>query len=77
MFDVKGLVSFLLDKGPPIVVAGVRAALVVGIPAFIGVVTTQLDALSWGEYAPIGAALSAGLRWLGEGIRDQLKKGDE
>lgn len=77
MFDVRGLLSFLLDKGPPIVVAGVRAALVVGMPAFIGVITTQLDALSWGEYAPIGAALSAGLRWLGEGLRDQFRKDNE
>lgn len=70
---LKGLFGFGTRKLAPIIVAGVRAAASAGLTAFGGIVLTQLSTLDWGDYAPYSIPIMGLVRFLIEGLSDQLK----
>lgn len=55
---------------PPAVVAGARAALLLGLTAIVGGLVTSLTTADWGEYAWAAPFVLAALR-LAEGALDQ------
>ncbi len=71
---IKGLFGFGKRKVAPIFVAGARTGAAAFLTAFSGVVLTQLNALDWGQYAWTAPVVMGGVRFLLEGLGDQLKE---
>lgn len=74
---IKGLFGFGTAKLAPILVAGARAGAAAGVTAGGGLILVQLEALDWGEYAPYSLLIMGVIRFVIEGVGDQLKTGVE
>ena len=70
---LKDLLGYGRRGFAPIVVAAARTGAAAGVTAFTGALLTSLSVFDWGQYAVMSPVIMGGIRWLGEGLADQLK----